>query len=188
MKKDENDKLIGTIAEDFKCVPPAAFYFSVNLEQVGTTIIPAGNSDASFMEVSGIGSKIDTEQYKEGGSFDFIHNLPTGIKYENLVLKRGVARADSPFSSWCKKNITRNNNGKIITGRLVVKLLGPENTAMRIWSFLNSYPVKWSVDQLSSKKNELAIETIEICYSRMTRGKAKTYAGKRYYYDEESDA
>lgn len=150
-------------AELFKTDMPVAFYFNVKL--MGLCC-----SDTSFMEVSGLSTKIDTEKYKEGGNLSYVYNLPIGIKYENLVLKRGISAMTSVFSQWCYVNLMSPGMSGVVTAELEVNLLDKDNCPLRTWYFTNAYPVKWSVDQLNSKKNDLAIETIEICYSYATRG------------------
>ncbi len=47
-----------------------------------------------FSEVSGLQVEIETEEYREGGTNDYVHKLPKGTKYSNLVLKRGITDSD----------------------------------------------------------------------------------------------
>jgi phage tail-like protein len=147
---------------------PVAFYFSVSLTKAGAQV-KAGMPGTSFMEVSGIGSKMDTETFKEGGNAKWVYHLPTGVKYDNLVLKRGITPINSDFAIWCKRNLMEEGCDQIITGDVAVSLLGPDSSAICKWNFKNAYPVKWAIDALNSKKNELAIETIELCYGCQVR-------------------
>lgn len=148
--------------------PPVSFYFSVKLSNAGE-IVSSQSPDTSFMEVSGISSKMETDIYKEGGNHKCVYNLPTGIKCDNLQLKRGITNKNSDFAKWCLKNLKDDAELKIITGTLEVSLLDREACPLCSWQFKNAYPVKWSVDSFNSKKNELAIETIEICYNSLAR-------------------
>jgi len=147
---------------------PVAFCFEVKIK-TSETKVECKPKDTSFMEVSGLSSKMDVEQYIEGGNHGIVYNLPKGIKYDNLVLKRGITTLNSNFAIWCQKNLMSGTISKIITGTLEINLINRFGYPGRVWKFSNAYPVKWSVDQLNSKKNELAIETIEICYSSLTR-------------------
>ena len=57
----------------------------------------------------------------------------------------------------------------IVTRALEVSLLNARGMPIRSWTFDNAYPVKWQVGDFNSTKNEVAIETIELCYSSFVR-------------------
>ena len=50
-----------------------------------------------------------------------------------------------------------------------VHLIGGDKVPVRSWAFSNAYPVSWEVDGFNSTKNEVAIETIELRYSYLSR-------------------
>ena len=50
---------------------------------------------ASFKECPGLNAEIQIETFREGGLNDFEHKLPGVATYGNLILKSGVASADS---------------------------------------------------------------------------------------------
>jgi phage tail-like protein len=54
---------------------------------------------------------------------------------------------------------------------VLVQLLNEKGEVACMWRFNNAYPVKWVVDNLSSTKNDLVIESIELAYSFSTREK-----------------
>lgn len=124
----------------------------------------AGVVVAGFSEVSGLEQEIEVEEYKEGGT-DFVHKLPNGIKYANLVLKRGMG--DSlQLRLWYQAVV------KALTYRLPL----PKSPAIYI-SLIDSsgeeqvkflikfaYPVKWSGPQLNATGSEVAIEVLEIAH------------------------
>ena len=43
----------------------------------------------------GLAVEVEVKEYNEGGINDYVHKLPTRIKYPNLVLKRGVTYEDA---------------------------------------------------------------------------------------------
>ncbi len=61
-----------------------------------------GINVAQFSEVNGLQIEIETEPYREGGKNDFIYNFPKGIKYQPLVLKRGITDIDDLWN-WYKE-------------------------------------------------------------------------------------
>ena len=48
-----------------------------------------------FSECTGISVEIETKEYMEGGANDFVHKLPTRVKYPNIVLKRGITHEEA---------------------------------------------------------------------------------------------
>jgi phage tail-like protein len=146
-------------------LPQPAFYFRVQFPD------DPGISEFSFQEISGIAMEISTETIEEGGLNNYVHTVPKGSKHGNLVLKRGIANLDSKLTNWCK-NTLQGDLGTLITPQTIqVELLNADGQATCMWRFNNAYPVKWSVDNLNSTKNDLAIESIEFAYSYSTREK-----------------
>ena len=143
--------------------PPSAFYFKVIFTETGS------KSDTSFQEVSGISSSIQTESYAELGENGFVYELPKSITYENLKLKRGIAKMTSPLVKWCQDIFSGDFSSPIIPMLVDVYLMDENKDPIRGWSFNNAFPVKWSVDNFNSTKNEVAIETIELKYSSIVR-------------------
>ena len=141
--------------------PPPAFYFQVKFPDFGF------HADSSFQEVSGIGHEMQTDTVSEGGGIDSVYHLPKGIKYQNLVLKRGIVPKSSKLIKWCKS--VTEGTCPIVTRALEVSLLNARGMPIRSWTFDNAYPVKWQVGDFNSTKNEVAIETIELCYSSFVR-------------------
>ncbi|MBC3875298.1 phage tail protein [Undibacterium flavidum] len=148
--------------------PPSAFYFSVGFVLgVGATGIQV--PDASFSEVSGIGTEMETEAVVEGGENRFVHQLPKQIKHGNLELKRGIANANSPLYKWCKSTLEGEFIKMIEAKSVLVKLIGGNKQILRAWEFHDAYPVKWDVEAFNSTKNDVAVEKIAFAYTYSQR-------------------
>lgn len=128
-----------------------------------------GDVDASFQEVSGISTELDTESVPEGGENRFVHTLPKGVKHPHLELKRGIASLSSPLVMWCRSVFEGEFIVPIRPQSLMVQLLDETHIPIRIWTFANAYPVKWEIEGFGSTKNQVAIEKIVLSY---------TYAGR----------
>lgn len=48
---------------------------------------------------------------------------------------------------------------------LAVELLGSNGLSMRGWVFHDTYPARYSMSDLKSQDNQLAIESIELVYT-----------------------
>lgn len=133
--------------------PPTAFYFSVKF--AGLDFM-----DSSFQEVSGLKVTVGTIEKKEGGDNNFVHNLPTPPKYENLVLKRCLLY-NSKLDRWCRDAI---ENFKFDPKDIKLALLGPQGLILASWTIVKAFPISWELSTLNSTNNQLAIESLTLKY------------------------
>lgn len=132
---------------------PVGFHFRVDFGE--------SDDDSRFQEVGGLTADIGTEEYVEGGLNIFSHKLPTGVKYGNLTLKRGVF-LDSKVTEWCRKAIEQF----VFEPRdITVHLLDEEHQPLSSWIFSRVWPVKWSVSEFKATDNSVVIETLELAHS-----------------------
>src|SRR3954454_8331603 len=80
-----------------------------------------------FQECSGLSAEVEVKEYPECGRNDFVHRLPTRIKYGNLTLKRGVTFHDA-LLRWFFEARTRVHQIDV-----TVSLLGPGAEEVRTW-------------------------------------------------------
>ncbi|MGZ8219616.1 phage tail protein [Methylomagnum sp.] len=143
--------------------PPVGFFFEVKTAGVKTA------EDSGFLEADGLNAEREIESIKEGGENRFVHRLPGRMKYENLVLKRGLLVATSDLATWCKEAL-QSDLGKVITVRDIdVSLLDSSGSPLMTWNFKNAWPVKWSVEGFNAMDNKIAVEKLEFAYSYFTR-------------------
>jgi phage tail-like protein len=86
--------------------------------------------------------------------------MPGLRKFSNIVLKRGVVKADNDFFAWLStvKLNTVERRG------LVISLLDEQHRPVMVWKVTNAFPVKVDGPQLKAATNEVAIETIELSH------------------------
>jgi phage tail-like protein len=144
--------------------PAPAFYFRVVFDGA-TGSVSASPADNSFMEVDGLTPSIDTESVEEGGENRFVHELPKGVKYSKLSLKRGIAGLNSPLVDWCKQVLESGFIDLIQPKDLSIRLLDRKGDPLRTWDVINAYPVRWQVEKFDSMNNAIAVEKIEMSYN-----------------------
>jgi phage tail-like protein len=149
--------------------PPPGFRFTLSLVGLGTPLFLMTSIDASFKEISGIEAKFDVEEVEEGGENRYIHRLPKGGRYPNLVLKRGYVTQASFLAEWVSLTVGSTLTVPIIPQTLVVMLLDPDAIPLVAWTFTNAWPVRWAVSNLNSMESEILTETLEFSYSYVTR-------------------
>lgn len=133
---------------------PVGFHFLVEFAGIN-------KDEIAFQSVAGLSVDVETEEISEGGENRFKHKVPVRTKYPNLVLKRGLL-VNSDVMKWCKDAV---ENFKFKPTSLIVKLLNEKHEPLLSWSFVNAYPVKWSVSDFNAEENKLVIETLELTYN-----------------------
>lgn len=147
---------------DHTMPPPVAFYFQI--EFLG----PLDIEDMAFLEVSGMSMELETQEIDMGGGHKRV--VPVRLKHGNLVLKRPLhAVALSDLSDWTDTTMRGGVDQKIVTCDLMVKLLNGDKEPQCGWYIKGAYPVKWDIAGFDSKKNDVALETIEFAYDTASR-------------------
>lgn len=121
--------------------------------------------DIRFQKVSGLSAEVETEPLREGGQNLYTQRLPTGIRYDNLVLERGMV-VGSPLDQEFNDAMS---TFKFTPSSVLVRLLDEHRASLAAWLFLRAYPVKWSTSDLNASEPALVIDTMELAYSRMQR-------------------
>ena len=147
--------------------PPVSFFFMVVFQKRGYPIFRS-----SFYEVSGLSWSFDVSDAL--GSEGKSQPIPDKMKFSRLVLKRPVGILDDSLTQWveeCQGYLYHGKEGlKIIRTYDVIIHLRDKVSIMRAaWQCSNAYVAKWTLGNFDSDKSGLALETIELVYSRMDR-------------------
>lgn len=138
---------------------PVAFYFQVTFD----------TEKVAFREVSGLTTEMELETVSEGGENTYQHRLPKQIKRGNLVLKRALLPASSPFIGWVKGILENDFSQPIRPRNLVVSLLNAEGDPLYSWNCERAFPVKWETNPLDAEKSTVLIESLEFAYANLKR-------------------
>jgi phage tail-like protein len=118
--------------------------------------IPDIDTVGFFMQCTGLELTFDVFEYREGGNNDFVHRLPGGLRYPNLILSRGLTK-DDVLLQWFLATKTQAERKE------VTLTLGSGST-QRTWTFADAFPIKWTGPQIDSSGTQLATETLEIAH------------------------
>jgi phage tail-like protein len=138
--------------------PPAGFYYEVSVDW-------SSGVEAAFQEVSGIEVSAELETISEAGLNNYSHRVPKKTSYNNLVLKRGLCISDSYLFDWVRSSLQSGFAEKILPGTILVTLMDSDGNQVMAWSFVNAYPVKWSVSGFNAMESAIVVENIEFAYS-----------------------
>lgn len=123
-----------------------------------------------FLEVSGLEVTVDVEKYEEGGENGFVHKFPGRMTWPNLVFKRGVTDDDA-LMQWVRessgegfaanKNVLQRPTG-------AVSIVDHQGLALRSWSLIAPFPVRWTGPRLSAKDSTALEEEVEVAHHGFT--------------------
>ena len=127
---------------------------------VVTIALASGGAVAKgrFSEVSGLGSGPVIGEFREGSGNRSVHQLAGGHKSACITLKRGLV--DAPFYEWCRRALAGTDSRR--DGAIV--LLDEQGVAAGCWKFTGGTPVGWTGPDLAATANEVAVETLQLCY------------------------
>lgn len=128
----------------------------------GALSAAAGLLSGGFTEARGMEAGLEIETYLEGGVNDRVHRFPTRMSYPNIVLSRGVGLGENLWlwhEEFQKGQGTRRDGLIILQDNLKIPI--------KIWSFTNGLPVKWSGPAFNALESTTAIETLEIAHEKL---------------------
>lgn len=134
--------------------PYAGYNFLVTLPGIGENGLRA-----AFSEVSGLEAELEVIEYRTGGEDFTVRKLPGLKKFTNLTLKRGIT-GDTAFWQWIRAAM----DGQVQRLDGVVELLDETRTPVLRWRFRRGWPCKYAGPSLRAGRNEVALETLEICH------------------------
>ncbi len=122
-----------------------------------------GITAAHFSEVIGLEAAIDVVDYRAGDSTEDSPIKLAGLKrYSNVTLRRGFT-SDVSLWNWYHNLITGVMDRRAVT----IQLLDAQDNAVWTWNLANAWPCRWAGPALAANSNEVAMETVEICYESL---------------------
>lgn len=141
--------------------PPSVARFKLKID---------GVEIGAFTECSGLQVEVAVEEILEGGQNHFAHRVPGRMKWPNIVLKRGITKADVLFD-WFKKTSGEGFAGagnKLEQKTGSITLEDTMGKPARQWSFVGAFPVKWTGPRLAASQAAAATEELEIAHHGFT--------------------
>lgn len=146
--------------------PQVGFHFLVTFELFPPDHLPS-LKDISFQSVSGLNVNVEMETYREGGENRFVHHLPTGTSYPDLVLKRGLF-LDAQITGlmpWVRKAVEDFQFEPI---NLTVSLLNESHIPLYNWYVVGAIPKSLQIGEFNAETSSVVIETLTLDYQYFT--------------------
>jgi phage tail-like protein len=144
--------------------PLLSFHFGLD---VGSYI-----SQAIFTEVSGLGSEHDIAEYKtvSGQGNDhvgYVQKIPGRLKWETIVLKRGITAGTLDAYKWRK--MVEDGNVESARSNGTITMFDDTGAISAQWTFIRGWPSKISGPAIKSDSNEVGVEELTIVHEGITR-------------------
>jgi len=150
--------------------PLPAFSFFVSLDPTDAHL-PAAQSVlipimalGAFCEVKGLGGDLEVMPYAEGGSNDYVHQLPVRHTWGRITLRRGVIR-DMALWVWYWGGL----NGSLGARRDgCITVCDAAGDPAVIYVFRRALATKWLGPELNAMQSQVAIDGLEISHEGLT--------------------
>lgn len=129
--------------------PAVAFHFRVTL----------GDKAVGFAEVLGLEASVTKS--------------PGVVRYGRVRLRRAIFRGDFALMAWFEAFAADRKQTRTVT----IELLDEDGLAIRRWELLGAWPARWLGPDLRASANEVALETLEISYTRLRTSDAAGNCG-----------
>lgn len=140
----------GSVTHELDFVTADRFY--VGLE--------TGELSAAFSECSGLGVKVKTETYLEGGVNEQQRIFLGQPEFTEVTLKRGITN-DLVFWEWVKQILDPGPKKRRNVNIMVFNQAGEP---MQCWTLIGAVPVGWRAPALQANSNTVAIEELSLAY------------------------
>jgi phage tail-like protein len=127
--------------------------------------VPANPIDFRFQRVSGLSSTVEMHEFAEGGQNFHKHHLPVRVTHGPLVLERGVV-VGSLLDVELTATLTAFRFNPV---DVLVTVFDESVHPLVAWMFSKAIPLSWSTSDLDAGKREVAIDRLELAFTRMTR-------------------
>jgi phage tail-like protein len=114
----------------------------------------------AFAEVKGLGADLEVTAYAEGGTTDYVHQLPVRHSWTRLSLRRGLVR-DPGLWSWYQAGLHQSLGARRDGA---IWLLDEDGTPAISWIFRGGIATKWTGPEFSASQAAVAIEGLEIAH------------------------
>jgi len=127
-------------------------------------------NEAAFSEVSGFDASIDVIEYREGDdALNSPRKMPGLTKYGNVTLKWGMTNSNN-FYQWVVDIADGKKTNDDRAEDITITLVGDDGTTpLASWLLEKAWPCKYTAPDFNASSSEIAFESVEIVYERMTR-------------------
>jgi phage tail-like protein len=128
-------------------------------------LVIQGVTEGHFTQCTGLGVRVEAVKYREGGTSQVVHWLPSWVEPTRVTLRYGLTASKELWlwlDSAVKGTVQRRNVSIIVLARDGVA------EAVR-FNLLNAWPTSWSGAPLDALGHEVAIEELTLVGETLER-------------------
>lgn len=148
--------------------PMTKMNFVVSATDLGDTDI---SSVGAFTEVSGMDATAEVIEFRQGNAKLWTSvKMPGLVKHGNVTFKMGYITS-SQFLEWAHTCVADNRSEpsrKDIKVELLTSLNDGTNSGAVAWTLKNAFITKYSIPDMNSTANEVAVASMEVAYEELT--------------------
>lgn len=130
--------------------PGIAVFFSLTIDGVDL---------GTFSTCSGLGVELKIDQRAEGGTGDFVNQLPGRFEYPPITLTRPVGPDSAKIASWLSANAQQ-----VQPKTAELAALDPQGNQVYAWSLQGVLPKRWTGPSFDVSQPQVAMETLELAH------------------------
>ncbi|HYE99139.1 MAG TPA: phage tail protein [Planctomycetota bacterium] len=122
-----------------------------------------GDTAGHFTDVGGLGARVESIAYRQGGEHQVVHRLPGRVEYYDVVLRYGLTSSRTLwqwFQTGLRGAVQRKNVSIILLDN------AGEREVMR-WNLQGAWIKEWKAAALDAQGRELAVESLTLCYETL---------------------
>lgn len=112
-----------------------------------------------FDTCEGLSVEVVIETREEGGNNEFVHQLPTGLRYPHLTLTRALGKDTSKVTEWIATMATGYRRRTC-----QITVLTSDGREVASWSLQGVVPVRWSGPQLQPDNTRVLTEQLVLAH------------------------
>ncbi len=125
-----------------------------------------GITEGHFTECEGMGVRVQSVAYREGGASQVVRRLPGPVEYADITLRYGLT-ASRELWDWFMTSV----KGSVARKNVSVVMLGSDGvTEVVRWNLLNAWISEWRGTKLDALAQGAAIETLTLVFETLDRG------------------
>jgi len=124
-----------------------------------------GITEGHFTECSGLGVRVRSIPYRQGGMSQVVHQLPGRVEYSEVTLRYGLTSSRLLWD-WLMSAV----KGKVERRNVSIVMMAEDGaTAVMQWNLINAWVSEWRGAPLDALCQEAAIETVSLVFESIDR-------------------
>ncbi|HVR83801.1 MAG TPA: phage tail protein [Planctomycetota bacterium] len=122
-----------------------------------------GDTAGHFTEVTGLGARIETIDFREGGDHQVVHRLAGRVDYMDVTMKYGLT-ASRTLWDWFQSGVRGTVSRKNVS---IILMDTAGDREVQRWNLNGAWVKEWRAASLDALGQELAIETMTLVYETL---------------------